>query len=148
MLSCCSHVRLCNAMGCNPPGSGSSVHGILQAWVLEWVAIRFFKGSSWPRDGTHVSCCCCIGRRLFFFTTEPPGKPGSHIGYWGCLTLFLCIALAFFVIEPSTWAESSLLYFFPFLMNPIFVSWPPWRLFFFTDSSDRHFYKQISCISQ
>ena len=45
---------LCNLMDCNPPGS--SVHGILQARILEWIAIPFFRGSSWPRDWTQVSC--------------------------------------------------------------------------------------------
>ena len=35
---------------------GSSVHEILQARILEWVAISFSKGSSWPRDPTHISC--------------------------------------------------------------------------------------------
>ena len=43
---------LCNPMDCNPPGS--SVNGILQARILEWVA--FSRGSSWPRDWTQVSC--------------------------------------------------------------------------------------------
>ena len=46
-------LTLCNPMDCSPPGS--SVHGILQARILEWVAIRFFRGSSWPRDRTQVS---------------------------------------------------------------------------------------------
>ena len=55
-------------MNCGPPGS--SVHGILQARVLEWDAISFSRGSSWPRDGTHVS-----GLAGRFFITEPPGKP-------------------------------------------------------------------------
>ena len=41
---------LCDPMDCNPPGS--SVHGILQARILEWVAIPFSRGSSWPRDHT------------------------------------------------------------------------------------------------
>ena len=45
---------LCDPMDCNPPGS--SVHGILQARILEWVAIPFSRGSSWPRDLTYVSC--------------------------------------------------------------------------------------------
>ena len=40
-------------MDCSPPGS--SVHGILQARILEWVAISFSRGSSWPRDRTQVS---------------------------------------------------------------------------------------------
>ena len=44
---------LCNPMDCGLPGS--SVHGILQARILEWVAIPFSKGSSWPRDWTQVS---------------------------------------------------------------------------------------------
>ena len=41
-------------MDCGPPGS--SVHGILQARVLEWVAIPFSRGSSQPGDWTKVSC--------------------------------------------------------------------------------------------
>ena len=44
---------LCDPMDCSPPGS--SVHGILQARILEWVAIPFSRGSSWPRDQTPVS---------------------------------------------------------------------------------------------
>ena len=40
-------------MDCSPPGS--SVHGILQARILEWVAFSFSRGSSWPRDWTQVS---------------------------------------------------------------------------------------------
>ena len=51
-------------MGCSPPGS--SVRGILQARILEWVAIPFSRGSSWPRSLTHVSCVCCIGRRILY----------------------------------------------------------------------------------
>ena len=47
----------------------SSVHGILQARILEWVTISFSRESSWRRDRTWVSCA--TGR---FFTTEPPGK--------------------------------------------------------------------------
>ena len=38
---------LCDPMNCSPPGS--SVHGILQARILEWVVIPFSRGSSWPR---------------------------------------------------------------------------------------------------
>ena len=49
-------------MKCGPPGS--SVHGILQARILEWAAISFSRGSSWPRDWTYVSCISCIGRRI------------------------------------------------------------------------------------
>ena len=63
-----SHVWLfCDSIDYSPPGS--SVHGILQARILEWVAISFSRGSSLPRDQTLISC---TGRR--FFTTEPPRK--------------------------------------------------------------------------
>ena len=58
----------CDPMDCSPPGS--SVHGILQARVLEWVSRPSSMGPSQPRDRTLVSCLA--GR---FFTTEPPGKP-------------------------------------------------------------------------
>ena len=69
---CCCGVTqscstLCDPMDCSPPGS--SVHWILQARVLEWVAMPSPRGSSRPRDQTVVSCTA--GR---FFTTEPPGQ--------------------------------------------------------------------------
>ena len=44
---------LCNPVDCSPPGS--SIHGIFQARILEWVAISFSRGSSRPRDRTEVS---------------------------------------------------------------------------------------------
>ena len=47
-------LTLCDSMDCSP--TGSSVQGTLQARMLEWVAISFFKGSSQPRDQTAVSC--------------------------------------------------------------------------------------------
>ena len=61
-------LTLCDPMDCNPPVS--SLHGMLQARILERVAIPFSRGSSWPRDWTWVSCI--TGR---FFTTRPPEKP-------------------------------------------------------------------------
>ena len=59
---------LCDLKDCSPPGC--SVHEILQARILEWVAMPSSRGSSWPNDWTHVSCISCIADR--FFTTEPP----------------------------------------------------------------------------
>ena len=55
---------LCDPMDCSPPGS--SVHGILQARILEWVAIPSSRGSSQCRDWTHVSYVSCIGRRISY----------------------------------------------------------------------------------
>ena len=49
---------------------GSSVHGILWTRILEWVAIPFFRESSWPRDWTQV-----CGLEAESLLSEPPGKP-------------------------------------------------------------------------
>ena len=56
---------LCDPMDCSPPGS--SVHRILQARILEWVALPFSRGSSLPRDWTCVSYVSCTGKLVFFF---------------------------------------------------------------------------------
>ena len=54
---------LCDSMDCSPPGF--SVHGILQARILEWVVMPFSRGSSWPRNRSRVSHIA--GR---FFTSD------------------------------------------------------------------------------
>ena len=54
---------LCHPMDCNPPGS--SVLGVFQARIMEWVATPFSRGSSRPRDGTPVSC---IAGRFFHYS--------------------------------------------------------------------------------
>ena len=58
---------LCNPMDHSPPGS--SVHGILQAKILEWVAISFSRGSSCPRNQTLVSYISCVGRWVLTTST-------------------------------------------------------------------------------
>ena len=65
---------LCNLMDCSPPGS--SVHGILQARILEWVAIPFSRGSSQPSDRTQVSPAL----QADSLPSEPPGK--THQSEW------------------------------------------------------------------
>ena len=60
-----------NPMDCSPPGS--SVHGLLQARVLEWVAMYFSRGSSRPRNQTHVSCL--LHWQVGSLPLAPPGKP-------------------------------------------------------------------------
>ena len=63
-----SCLTLCGPTDCSPPGS--SVHGILQASIEEWVATPSSRGSPQTRDRTRVSY---VAGRLF--TTEPPGEP-------------------------------------------------------------------------
>ena len=80
-LPCCclvakSHPTLFDTVDYSP--QGSSVHGISQARILEWVAIFFSRGSFWLRDRTHISC---VGRQVLYHwvTWEAPFlfKPGS-----------------------------------------------------------------------
>ena len=71
VLSAQSCLTLCNPVDCSPPGS--SVHGIPQARILEWVAIPFSRGSSQPRDGTHISCL--LRWHVYSLPLAPPRKP-------------------------------------------------------------------------
>ena len=61
-----SCLTLCDPMDCSLPGS--SVHGIFQAIVLEWIAVSFSKGSSQPRDQTLVSRI--VDRRFAIWATR------------------------------------------------------------------------------
>ena len=71
---------LCNPIDYSPPGS--SVHGILQARILEWAAMPSSRGSSWPRDWTWVSCSSFIGRRVLY-TLSHLGRPRWESGsFW------------------------------------------------------------------
>ena len=78
---------LCDPMDCSQPGS--SVHGILQARILEWVAIPFFTVSLWPRGWTQVSCTA--GR---FFTIWDTRK-AQHSPKFPCVILVAlqCLSL-------------------------------------------------------
>ena len=61
-----SVMSLCNPLDCSLPGS--SIQGIFQARILEWVAISFSRRSSWPRDWTRVSCI--VGIHLTVWATR------------------------------------------------------------------------------
>ena len=68
VLCCDKSLQLCLTL-CDPMNHslpGSSVHGILQARILEWVAIPFSRGSSQARDWTRISYVSCIGRQVLY----------------------------------------------------------------------------------
>ena len=74
------HPTICNPMDCS--SSISSVHGILQARTLEWIAISYSRGSFQPRDWTLVSSISCTGRQILYQL--------RHLGsptYW-CLAIW------------------------------------------------------------
>ena len=81
VVSLCVLVALCDPLDCSPPGS--SIHGIPQARILEWVAIPFSRGSSLPGDRTQVSC---IAGRFFTIRREALVKNlSSHAGDSGSI---------------------------------------------------------------
>ena len=87
---------LCDPMDCSPPGS--SVHGIFQARVLEWIAISFARGSSWPRDRTRVSCTA--GRCFTVWATRESHKGSIEI--WTRITGFRVQSANHYTMEPTT----------------------------------------------
>ena len=96
ILQLCVHAKLlqlcptlCDPMDYSP--QGSSVHGIFQARILEWVAFSFSRGASRVRDPTFNSCVSNIAGR--FFTTEPLRKPAAAAAAAAAKSLQSCPTL-------------------------------------------------------
>ena len=120
-----SCLTLYNPVGCSLPGF--SVHGTLQARMLECVAMPSYRGSSQPRDQPCVSYVFCVGRWFFFFfffTTSATWK--AH------LELYSCIFLIWLFIEIDC----------PFSGQLLHLVWRGWRLCSFAFSS----VQLLSCI--
>ena len=101
MLLLLWHLTLCDPMDISLPGS--SVHGISQPRILGWVVISFSKGSSWPRDWTHVS----FSGGKFCFNTEPPGKPRVHLIF--CLNKWCMFSKEIVEkVRKRKWGDTSL----------------------------------------
>ena len=80
--------NFCDPTNCSPPGS--SVHGVSQARILEWVAISFSRASPQPRDQTWVSCIAGRYIYIFFYQILPWRKPKRKIKWVKSLCLTLC----------------------------------------------------------
>ena len=74
----------CSPRDCSP--SGASVHGILQARILEWGAISYSRGSSRPRDWTCISWDSCSGRWILYHwaTWKAPANSAKNLLFGGC----------------------------------------------------------------
>ena len=96
MLVARSCLLLCNPMDCSPPGS--SVHRILQARLLEWVAILFSRSS----QSTDQTCVSCISGR--FFTTWATREAPL---YYIILYYIILYHIGFLGIKPSTFVQIS-----------------------------------------
>ena len=89
---------LCKPMDCSPPGS--SVRGILQAKIPEWVAISPSRGSSWSKNRTHVSC---IRRWILYLWTTWKSLMWRLLQFLICWVFFIMCRMNFvkFFFLPS-----------------------------------------------
>ena len=86
VLATLSCTTLCDPMDCSLPGS--SIHGILQARILEWVSMSFSRGPSRFRTPTRISCISCMGRQILYHwaTSEASHHFMESLqAAWGCL---------------------------------------------------------------
>ena len=99
MLSCFSHscLTLCDAMDCSLPGS--SIHGILQVRILEWIAISSSRGSSRPRDWSFISYIYLHWQ----VGSLPLASPGKNI------TIYECTKLTYFHVKCKQYYISNTL---------------------------------------
>ena len=105
-------------MDCSPPGS--SMHGMCQARILEWVAISFSRGSSWSRDRTWVPCISCIGRQILYCWATGEVLP---IGYTALLeTLANLFILIFYLNSANPRPQESNTFFWPLYVHmPLYI---------------------------
>ena len=116
---------LWDPMDYSPPGS--SVHGILQARTLEWVAVPSSRRSSRPRNWTQVSCIAC----RFFTTQSHQGSPSSKRLHQSSLSGVFCMHLEF-----SSYMSKQFSCF-PSPVLSIHDEWTLQVLFLFFPSSSR-----------
>ena len=111
-------LTLCDPVDCSMPGSllGSSVHGISQARILEWVVTSVSRGSSQPRDQTGVSC---IGRWILYqgATSKAQSVRSSAYKCWKMVNVHTLAELGHLLSLPTS--ASSLHSF----CDPLAVSW-------------------------
>ena len=92
-MVCCAQScsTLCDSMDYSPPGS--SVHGIFQARIREWVAISPFRRSSQPWDQIHISSVSCIGRQTLYHwaTWEAVSAANKLLVYCLCPSASMCV---------------------------------------------------------
>ena len=128
---------------CSPPDS--SVHGILQARILEWVAVSFSRGSSWPRDQTCVSYVSCTGRWVLYHLCHlgSPSKRYVHVQIPETLnaTLFGERIFVDVIILRLSWIPGWQW----LLQAPHCLHWLIWQLYYFVVE---HTYMKQDSLSQ
>ena len=120
----CSVIQSCltlrNARDCSP--LDTSIHGIFQARILEWVAIFYSRGSSWPRNWTCISCDFCIGRQILhhWVTWEAlqcNSQPQIYLDYYMYARSIVCVTVVCNAMRQKYFCW----YFIPFYFKCILV---------------------------
>ena len=137
-----SRLTLCDPTDCSLPGF--SVHGILQAKILEWIAIPFSRGTSQPRYWTLVSCIA--GR---FYTVWATGKSSCYIYFThyhsDSLMLSQRLVPKIYYSPPGLFIIASASLHFHWLPAlPLLAVWPANFLLYLGNGIGRGFIKILS----
>ena len=98
------YLTLDDPRDCGPPGS--TLHGILQARILEWVAIPFSRMSSQPKDQTHKSYVSFIGRQVLYHQRHLGNLNDHIIGHKTSLNKFKSTEIISGIFSEPQWYET------------------------------------------
>ena len=99
---------LCDPMDSSPPGS--FVHGIFQARIVEWIAISYSRGSSWPKGWTCISYIFCIGKQIVYHCSTREAQIPFIYCRW---------KISFFINTPNNMYETADSFWGPLLPFPL-----------------------------
>ena len=128
-----SCLTLCSPVDCNL--SGSSVHGIFQASILEWVAISYSRGSSWPKDWNFISFISCICRPILYrCTIWEPERTCFKYSHW------LYNKVTFLNLKKGSLTSES---------NPVSINWSytDWLLIYLINFSYLFLFQQFAIVT-
>ena len=115
-------LTLCDPMDCSLPGS--SIHGILQVRILEWVVISFSRGSSQPRDQTFISCLAGRGKHIKSCHLFQREEKRITKGIWDCVSRVLSLSGCWIAAESQNWEKSFLPQLTTSAVKPLHAQWP------------------------
>ena len=144
VLAAQSCLTLCDIMDWSP--LGSSVHGILQARILEWAAIPFSRGSSWPRDQTCVSSVSCLADGFFTISTTWEAHALTNISLFPPPTILCSSSKSLTILDPTykqDYAIFCLSVFISVCINVLQIHWCRWKWPNFYFKAELHIYNHI-----
>ena len=141
----------CDPMDCSPPGS--SIHGILQARILEWVGMPSARGSFQPRDWNCISMSPALAGRFFTTTATweaPPPCPPYPQQIWPCWISWNCspaserLKFSLFLTASAEWSiKEMLLHGSVYGLTFIIATTPYTQTSFMNQQSNNSFHKYL-----